>query len=402
MQVRDEFSGEKRHVQRCISDPLNPVRVLPVDDDLLFALEGCELGAHTELIAYFEKQVTAIEKMVGPGASQSATVDLRSAMEQLASTYPALESQASKLRKGVDARVLAPMDKTAEMGSYARELARTGRQMGRVVDPVTDKEMALLIGCSMYDEATKHDVLVLAVQEDEDTGYSEGLGCTVVDPVSGSVVSATIGGRMRDAGSGETVPITGVYREPTTYQVIATSSLRGKGGGGLGGALAVRCVGYERFEEKNGGGDLLAALSGGGSGGGRTPSSVGFFGDRAGGASPTGGPRPAMMKRQMTMAIVPTLAGMKPQDNQAKADSPAARLEALLEQARNEEGVDDEVLDAISRIRHDVQTDGIRLKEEMEKAEAALDDDHEQRVKSVEADPEINAAQRKKLIEAKP
>jgi len=53
--------------------------------------------------------------------------------------------------------------------------------MGRVVDAVTDKEMALLIGCSMYDEATKHDVLVLAVQEDEDTGYSEGLGCTVVD-----------------------------------------------------------------------------------------------------------------------------------------------------------------------------------------------------------------------------
>ena len=30
--------------------------------------------------------------------------------------------------------------------------------MGRVVDAVTDKEMALLIGCSMYDEATKHDV----------------------------------------------------------------------------------------------------------------------------------------------------------------------------------------------------------------------------------------------------
>ena len=61
---------------------------------------------------------------------------------------------------------------------------------------------------------------MLAVQEDEDTGYSEGLGCTVVDPVSGSVVSATIGGRMRDPGSGETVPITGVYREPTTYQVL--------------------------------------------------------------------------------------------------------------------------------------------------------------------------------------
>ena len=57
MQVRDEFSGEKRRVQHCISDPLNPARVLPVDDELLFVLEGCELGAHADLVSYFEKQV---------------------------------------------------------------------------------------------------------------------------------------------------------------------------------------------------------------------------------------------------------------------------------------------------------------------------------------------------------
>ena len=58
--------------------------------------------------------------MVGPGTTQSAKADLSKAMELLAGAFPAIESQIAKLKTGLDARVLAPMDKTAEMGSYAR------------------------------------------------------------------------------------------------------------------------------------------------------------------------------------------------------------------------------------------------------------------------------------------
>eukprot|EP00961_Rhodomonas_salina_P114148 1535835-Rhodomonas_salina.1 len=221
---RDEFSGEKRRVMMCVADPLNATRVLPLDDDAIIRLERLEEIAREELISCLEKEMALIRKEASSIRSSAALSGAAKPSDEFLEKLSHLQehereadSKLAPLRKALDRRIINSYQKMENQCAYARDLAATGGQKGKINDPVSEKEMPLLIGCPMYDEQSKHDVLVLAVEEDEETGFVDGLGCTVVDPVSGSTVAATIGGRMRDASSGESIPITSVHRDPSTF-----------------------------------------------------------------------------------------------------------------------------------------------------------------------------------------
>ena len=408
--IRDGFSGEKRRVARCIVDPLNGSKMLAVDDDMLWAMEGFELAAEAEMEEHLERQLVLIERLVGPGPSgpgpaTGSKKEVMASLEQLASAFWPVDDAWSRLRDGVDSRVLGMREQSEVMAAYTRELARSGRQQGRVMDPVTEQELPLLVGCPIYDESSKHDVLVLAVQTNEETGYAEGLGCTVIDPVSGSMTSATIGGRMRDPGSGETVPITGVLRETTTYQVVPTSNLRGKPGAGslpggidAAGLLAGLLKQLELTSGVGGGAGLLSAIVGGGA----------PFGTALAPVAPQDGQgtriKP-LVKPRTNASSVPTIVpsvgplGTVGGSDAEGAETPEQRLEALLEETRRGEGADEETLDMIGRIRQEVAQDAALLHQSMEEAGREMRQVHERRLQAVQTNSALSAAERERLID---
>ena len=249
-QIHDEFSGAPCAVWRCISDPLNPSRVLAVDDDTIPVLQDLEDAQLAALLETLDEQVRLIESKVsvrsgaslvsgasfgsggwGSGGSSSgvSAVDLRLLIQKLTPLVQkatARYAQVQKVRAALNARTLDQYATIRDQHHRMYDMAATGGQKGSLVDPVTERELPILVGCFMYDEESKFDVQILDLEIDAETGLYEPLGCTVVDPLSGRQVSATIAGQMRDPLTNNTVPISGVRRDPGTYHVQAESNLR--------------------------------------------------------------------------------------------------------------------------------------------------------------------------------
>lgn len=413
---RDEFSGEKRRVMMCVADPLNATRVLPLDDDAIIRLERLEEIAREELISCLEKEMALIRKEASSIRSSAALSGAAKPSDEFLEKLSHLQehereadSKLAPLRKALDRRIINSYQKMENQCAYARDLAATGGQKGKINDPVSEKEMPLLIGCPMYDEQSKHDVLVLAVEEDEETGFVDGLGCTVVDPVSGSTVAATIGGRMRDASSGESIPITSVHRDPSTFAVLPDSTLRGlaptKASHGMGIDAAELLAGL--LSQLPGGGgqggkgqsisDLLGKIGGTSEavsqsdrqseritfdedgeeeeeGGGGGPGALGGIGGPQGG-DPAGQGMFALVKGQKRpqTSKVPTfdLQALVHEDSgevSFTAKQPGSRMESVFEKFLDED-VDDDVVDEVNAIRANCTREREKLVEEMHRAQ---------------------------------
>jgi len=233
--IRDEFSGQPCTVRRCISDPLNPSRTLAVDDDMCAVLAEVEDAKLEQVLAILEEQVGLLKSQrsgirssasLGGASPRINTSALKQKMEPLMRHSKHQNEQLQDIRKALNTVTLDQFVLVRDQHHRMYDLAETGGQKGALVDPVTERELPILIGCFMYDEASKSEVQILDLEVDEETGLYEPLGCTVVDPLSGRLVSATICGQMKDPFSSNLVPISGVRRDAATYHVQAESNIR--------------------------------------------------------------------------------------------------------------------------------------------------------------------------------
>ena len=231
-----EFSGAPCKACRCISDPFNPSRTLAVDDDLGQILEAAEDDELSKAIEYLERQVLFLQSRASGIRSTATLGSMHSAVKKdtdWMNKMNAMAGEANVKYQGFQA-VRAALNKVTldrvvlvrEQHQRMYDMAETGGQKGSLVDPITERELPILVGCCMYDEASKSDVQILALEINEDTGLYEPLGCTVIDPLSGRQVSATICGQIKDLFSGNVVPISRLRRDPSTYAVNAESNLR--------------------------------------------------------------------------------------------------------------------------------------------------------------------------------
>ena len=235
--MSDEFSGQPCTVRRCISDPLNRSRSLAVDDDMVSILQELEDAQLKDVLATLEQQLLLLKSQtigirssasLGSASTQPNTNGWMQQMEPMMRQAKGSFGKLQKIRKAVNKSTLDQFVLVRDQHHRMYDLAETGGQKGALVDPVTERELPILVGCFMYDEASKSDVQILDLEVDEETGLYEPLGCTVVDPLSGRLVSATICGQMKDPFSINLVPISGIGRDASTYHVHAQSNIRCK------------------------------------------------------------------------------------------------------------------------------------------------------------------------------
>jgi len=231
--LTNEFSGSPCTVSRCVADPFNPSRTLAVGDDYDAILRQAEDSRLLQVLDILEQQVLLLKAQDSSVRSTSslrqeaANADFCRKLQSLGrdskDKYEAFQQVRSALNRVTLDRYVLIRDQHHAM----YDLAVTGGQKGKLIDPITERELPILIGCFMYEESSKSDVQILDVEFDEETGLYEPLGCTVIDPVSCRQVSATICGQMKDPFSSNIVPISGVCRDAGTYHVRAQTNLRG-------------------------------------------------------------------------------------------------------------------------------------------------------------------------------
>ena len=235
--MHDEFSGAQCQVRRCISDPLNPSRTLAVDDDMCLILQELEDAYLTDVLKAFEQQIIVLQTQgsivrsqpsLGDSSPGPKSRDLLQKMAPIVKLSRGKHDELQRVRLALNKVTLDQFVFVRDQHHRMYDLAETGGQKGALVDPITERELPILVGCLMFDEATKSDVQILDLEIDQETGLFEPLGCTIVDPLSGRLVSATICGPMKDPFSSNLVPITGLRRDPGTYHVYAESNLRSK------------------------------------------------------------------------------------------------------------------------------------------------------------------------------
>jgi len=236
--ITDEFSGAPRKVARCISDPLNPSRTLAIDDDCGRILQQVEDSSMLNALEILEQQVVMLQHQssvirstasLGSSSLDPKISELVRKMEPMMRTSKRRREELQQIRVELDKVTLDRFVFVRDQRHRMYDLSETGGQKGALVDAITERELPILIGCFMYDENSKFDVQILDLELDEETGLYEPLGCTVVDPLSGRQVSATICGQMKDPFTDNIIPISGVRRDPGTYQVHAETNLRFKG-----------------------------------------------------------------------------------------------------------------------------------------------------------------------------
>ena len=228
--LRNEFSGSPCKVSRCIADPFNPSRTLAVGDDYDTILREAEDARLLQVLDTLEQQAILLKdssvRSTPSLRQEAATADFGRKMQSIGrdaqEKFEAFQQVRSALNQVTLDRYILVRDQHHAM----YDLAATGGKKGEMIDPITERVLPILIGCFMYEESSKSDVQILDLELDEETGLYEPLGCTVIDPLSGRQVSATICGQMKDPFSGNIVPISGVRRDAGTYHAHAETNLR--------------------------------------------------------------------------------------------------------------------------------------------------------------------------------
>ncbi len=223
---KDSFSGSSRFVHACISDPFQPSRTIPSENEIMKVVESHLLKVEHSLLGIYKNQVELLEECIRLRLSSSEDDGTRSRIKALNINRIKAFDEWKEARK-VFLR-LSCLDSESELKEHATALANSGGLIGSVHDNILGKKLPLLLGCFYLDEASVHEVQCLGVEPvNPDTNEWMVLGCTVLDPLTGRIESAKLGGRMRDPRSGEIVPINGVLRDETVNMVMPFSNLNG-------------------------------------------------------------------------------------------------------------------------------------------------------------------------------
>ena len=407
---RDEFSGEKKVIGGCILDPITLERIIPVQDDCPKTLDALEIQVEQALFDIEERKVQSLKQRLSADRSKAKDAEFKKILGDLTVQHLMAQDEYNDVYAATSTFVLSPYTRLSENADYASMLAETGGQKGTMTDPISEKELPLLIGCMMYDEHSKYDVPILDAEEDSETGIFDCLGCTVIDPISGSIVPATLGGRMRDPASGETVPITSVYRDKSTFQTVAVSTLHGDKKD-LSNGLD--------FDAKQLLAGLLSQMQGGGGDGGQAL--AGLLGLKKEGQVSMGDisdispikqqrkdseefdPKTSGWQRRKSMIDINLEVHVPTLDDGEEAvaseeQSYMDRLNKVLENAM-QDGADEEMIDAASNIR---AIHSERVKEfvsAVQKAETDIMDMHEAAVNVAYSRDDIDEAEKQRLLD---
>jgi len=205
----DIFSEESLVMGSTIANPLNIKRVIPSGSHELYGLRNAKLDLERDMLDRLSKLKGKIFAI-------------------LPNDVKSLHNMGSKLME-VNRRMI---EKTRIWSNFViqqhvemQTMAENGGKIGKKYDFVLAEELPLLIGCRYYDDTSRHEIVVLDVEVDEATQLFEGLGCTVIDPISGNIVPAVFGGRMKDPHSRNVIPVNAIKRDPSTFQVVPLSNL---------------------------------------------------------------------------------------------------------------------------------------------------------------------------------
>jgi hypothetical protein len=225
---KDFFSGSTRFVHACISDPFEPFRTIPSENEIIKVVYLHLLRARQSLFAIYEKQVELMDQSIRLMRSSDDGLDdvSRNRIKALDGDRIKAFDEWKKTSKMFFR--LTQLDSRLNLKEQAAELANSGGVIGSIHDDTLGKKLPLLLGCFYLDELSVHEVQCLGVEPlDPDNNEWKALGCAVLDPLSGRIVSATLGGRMRDPRSGEIVPINGLLRDEDVNLVLPYSNLSG-------------------------------------------------------------------------------------------------------------------------------------------------------------------------------
>jgi hypothetical protein len=224
----DKFSGSMKFLHRCIPDPLEPTRYIPMEDEMLQRVDTLLCEVEESLLLLIEKQIDALDDMICIKQSRDDSRE-REAGLRIKAIEESRKVESQKLKQANLAfSLLCRTDSSIVRNEYAHSLASSGGLLGYVNDEVLGKKLPVLLGCFYLDDGSVTEIQCLGVAH-VGPGLSEAkvLGCSILDPLTGRIVPATLGGRMRDVGSGEIVPINGVGRDENSNVVIPYSNLRG-------------------------------------------------------------------------------------------------------------------------------------------------------------------------------
>ncbi len=181
------------------------------------------------MLAVYERQVELLDQVIGMmrSSSQDGLYDgHRNHIKDLNDDRIKAFDEWKEARKKFFC--LSNLDSRSGIKEQATALADSGGVIGSVYDDILGKKLPLLLGCFYLDEFSVHEVQCLGIEPLEpDNNVWKALGCAVLDPLTGRIVSATLGGRMRDPRSGDVVPINGVVRDVDVNMVLPYSNLTG-------------------------------------------------------------------------------------------------------------------------------------------------------------------------------
>jgi hypothetical protein len=224
---QDVFSGSNRNLHRCIVHPLNVGEFCGVDNEI--HLNICNTYSKT-LKSLIKEYNNIFDTLAGYFTkSRADAADIQRSIKSLREMVSESPNRCHQiLHEAQQINTLMDMLETEFDLVLAEDLSKTAGQKGWVHDKFLDSELPLLKGCLYWDEICLNEVPCLSIVLDPDSSKYSGLGCTVLDPILGQVIPATIGGRMRSPGSGDVVPINGVRKDAVFNVVVPFSNIDGQ------------------------------------------------------------------------------------------------------------------------------------------------------------------------------
>ena len=222
----EPFSGLEQHFHRCIAHPIREEHICAVDNEIYLNLCSSDSQLRQQLVSHYQNQLVSIEEILAKLESHGPGAEFRHSLEEFRDSSATIASKTRDLLKNMAqiSEIIQLMESGIDT-SQAEDLSKTGGQRGWVFDKFVEADLPLLKGCVYWDEPSSNEVPYLSLEHNSESSKYVGIGCTVLDPILGQVIPATIGGRMRGLNSGMVVPICGVRKDLDFNVVVPYSNL---------------------------------------------------------------------------------------------------------------------------------------------------------------------------------
>ena len=210
-------------------NPLQMSEAIPAENEMIKVLDTSLMQVQESFLALCDSLLQSLEQLVHSKQSRDDVVGLELDLQiRRLKEDIYLELKRWKETKHVFFRMCEDYLNSNRFED-ARNLADNGGVLGNVYDELLCRYLPLLLGCFYLDDELVSEVLCLDIERAGSGNIdAKPLGCTVLDPLTGHIIPANLGGRMRAVGTGEIVPISGVKRDETVDVVVPYSNLNGK------------------------------------------------------------------------------------------------------------------------------------------------------------------------------